>query len=146
MVLFEDSAAVIALFGVALTHATGNGVYDGLASVAIGLILGATAIWLALETKGLLIGERASPEVVKGIRRLAERLSIVEHVNEVLTLHMGPQFVLVTLSLDFDDHATLEQLEKEIENLDKRIRESYPEVKKIFVEAESMFAAPARAR
>jgi cation diffusion facilitator family transporter len=142
VVLFEDSAALLgllaALAGVGLTQLTGNGLYDGLASVAIGVILGCTAIWLAHETKGLLIGERARPEAVDGIRQMAESMDIVVRVNEVLTLHMGPDYVLVTLSLEFADELTIEPLERSIEILDRRIKEAFPEVKKVFVEAESM--------
>ena len=150
VVLFEDSAAllglVIAMVGIGLSQLTGNMLYDGLASVAIGVVLGGTAVWLAYETQGLLIGERASPEVVEGIRELAGSLRVVERVNEVLTLHMGPEYVLVTLSLEFNDAVTLEQLEAEIDNLDQRIRTSYPDVKKVFVEAESIFKAPANTK
>jgi len=142
VVLFEDSAALLgllaALAGVGLTQWTGNGLYDGLASVIIGAILGCTAIWLAYETKGLLIGERARPEVVDGIRQMAESMETVERVNEVLTLHMGPNYVLVTVSLEFADELTIEPLERSIERLDRRVKEAFPEVKKVFVEAESM--------
>lgn len=142
VVLFEDSAAllglVVALLGIGATQLTGNGVYDGAASIAIGAVLGAAAIWLAFETKGLLIGERARPEVVEGIRAFAADLGIVERVNEVLTLHMGPDYVLVTLSLEFRNTVSLGQLEDAIERLDRRIKQAFPEVKKVFVEAESM--------
>jgi len=142
VVLFEDSAALLGLVaafaGVGLTQLTGNGLYDGLASVTIGVILGCTAIWLAYETKGLLIGERARPEVVDGIRQMAESMDIVVRVNEVLTLHMGPDYVLVTVSLEFADSLTIETLERSIESLDRRVKEAFPEVKKVFVEAESM--------
>ena len=142
VVLFEDSAAliglVVALLGVGLTQYTGNGIYDGMASVIIGAILGGAAIWLAHETKGLLIGEGARPEVVAGIKRIAASLDIVVRVNEVLTMHMGPDYVLVTLSLEFEDAVAIEQLERAIEGLDRRIREQYQDVKKVFVEAESL--------
>jgi cation diffusion facilitator family transporter len=142
VVLFEDSAAliglVVAMVGIAMTQLTGNGLYDGMASVAIGAILGGAAIWLAHETKGLLIGEGARPEVVAGIKRIAASLDIVVRVNEVLTMHMGPEYVLVTLSLEFEDAVAIEQLERAIEGLDRRIREEFPDVKKIFVEAESL--------
>jgi divalent metal cation (Fe/Co/Zn/Cd) transporter len=59
-------------------------------------------------------------------------------VNEVLTMHMGPDYVLVTLSLEFEDAVAIEQLERAIEGLDQRIREEFPDVKKVFVEAESL--------
>ncbi len=141
MVLFEDSAAtlglVIAFLGVWLGHRTGNMAYDGWASIVIGLILGLTAVWLAVETKGLLIGESALPEVVQGIRALAGTYPEIEHVNEVLTLHMGPEDVLVNLSVDFQDAITAERVEKVICKLDEAIKERYPFVKRVFVEAEA---------
>lgn len=121
-----------------MTQLTGNGLYDGMASVVIGTILGGAALWLAYETKGLLIGEGARPEVVAGIKRIAASLDIVVRVNEVLTMHMGPEYVLVTLSLEFEDTVAIEQLEYAIEGLDRRIREEFPDVKKVFVEAESL--------
>ncbi|MCZ6887303.1 MAG: cation diffusion facilitator family transporter [Gammaproteobacteria bacterium] len=143
VVLFEDSAAmlglVIAMGGIALTQFTGNPIYDGMASVGIGVVLGATAIWLAIETKSLLIGERARPEVIAGIREMASQLDGVEAVNEVLTMHVGPEYVLVNISVDFENSLSIGGLETAIEGLDRRIRERYPEVKKMFVEAESMF-------
>ncbi len=141
VVLFEDSAAmvglVIAFIGVWLTQKTGVLYFDGAASICIGLILGATAIWLAYETKGLLIGESANPEVVTRIRELAESAPEIQHVNEVLTMHMGPQFILVNLSVEFVDSATADQIEAVIAKLDRGLKESLPRVKRVFVEAEA---------
>ncbi len=141
MVLFEDSAATLGLLfaflGVFLGQVTGNPCYDGIASIAIGLILGGTALWLAVETKGLLIGESALPEVVREIRELARRFPEIEHVNEVLTLHMGPEFILVNLSVDFKNSITADRVEQVIQNLDQTIRRRLPLVKRVFVEAES---------
>ncbi len=141
MVLFEDSAAtlglVIAFFGVWLGHRTGNMAYDGWASILIGGLLGATAFWLAVETKSLLIGESALPEVVRGIRALAAGFPEIEHVNEVLTLHMGPEYILVNLSVDFVDSIPAGRVEEVIQELDRLIKERYPLVKRVFVEAEA---------
>jgi len=142
VVLFEDSAAMlgllIALAGVGLSQATGNPLYDGAASIGIGGVLAVTAAWLAAETKGLLIGERARPDVVEDIRRICRDLDKVERVNEVLTMHMGPEYVLATLSLEFADALTITELERTIEDLNQRIRAAHPEVKKVFIEAESV--------
>ena len=141
VVLFEDSAAMagilVAFLGIFLGDLLGIAWLDGAASVVIGLILAVTAWLLAVETKGLLIGESAEPEVVSGIRTLAKELPAVEHINEVLTLHMGPEFILVNLSLDFHDTAAGEQIERAIADLDSSIRNQFPRVKKVFVEAES---------
>lgn len=140
VVLFEDSAAMlgflVAFAGVALSQFTGNPLFDGLASVVIGLILVGTAIWLAYETKGLLIGESANRAVVRDIRSLVAAQTTVEHVNEVLTMHMGPDFILVNLSVDFEDRASADKVESVIGEMDKSIKQQFPAVKRIFIEAE----------
>ncbi len=141
MVLFEDSAAMlgllIAFFGVFFGQISGNPYYDGIASILIGMILGGTAIWLAYETKGLLIGESANQEIIAGIRQCAGAHHIVEHVNETLTMHMGPDFVLVNLSIDFSDSAGVGDIEKAISEIDRQIKQCFPVIKRIFIEAES---------
>lgn len=145
VVLFEDSAAalglIIAFVGVLLSQITGNVIFDGIASVCIGLILAGTAIWLAYETKGLLIGERANLRVIDGIRRIVTSHPEVKHVNEILTMHMGPDFILLNLSVDFTDTATAIEIEAATAEMDHQIKQAYAEVKRIFIEAE-----PSRAR
>jgi len=141
VVLFEDSAAmlglVVAMVGIFLAQLTGLAWFDGLASVIIGLILGGTAWWLAYETKGLLIGESANVKVIQGIRSLTDEIPHIDHINEVLTMHMGPNFILVNISANFDDHINAGEIEKAIAQLDTKIKEKFPEVKRIFVEAEA---------
>jgi len=141
VVLFEDSAAMlgllVALAGIALGQITGNTRYDGLASIVIGLILGGTATWLAYETKGLLVGESALPEVVRDIRHIAGQCPEIEHVNEVLTLHMGPEFILVNLSVDFKNSISAAHVERTIQRLDRRIKQAHPLVRRVFVEGEA---------
>ena len=141
VILFEDSAAliglVVAFLGIFLGQITGIVYFDGAASIVIGLILAGTATWLAYETKGLLIGESANESKIKGIRELASSYEVVEHVNEVLTLHMGPEYILVNISLDFNNSATADKVEKTIEQLDNDIKRNYPLVKRVFVEAEA---------
>ena len=141
MVLFEDSAAMlglmIAFIGILLGQITGNLLYDGIASILIGCILAGTAIWLAYETKGLLIGESAKPEIVEAIHEQTKTHGIVDKVNEILTMHMGPDFILVNLSLDFSDTATAGNVEKTISDIDKQLKKQFPEIKRIFIEAEA---------
>lgn len=141
MVVFEDSAAIlgllVALAGVFLAEHTGLYWIDGAASVVIGLILAATAAWLAYETKGLLIGEAANRSVVRGVREIAANAPEVERVNEILTMHMGPNYILVNLSVKFVARTPASQLEAVIASLDQRLKEAYPQIQKIFVEAES---------
>lgn len=147
VVLFEDSAAmlglVVALVGILLVQLTGDARYDGLASIVIGLILGGTAAWLAYETKGLLVGESALPEVVRNIRRMAGQCPEIEVVNEVLTLHMGPEFILVNLSVDLRNSISAEDAERAIQRLDTRIKQAHPRVKRVFIEGEARRARPA---
>jgi len=141
VVLFEDSAAMLgivaAFLGVFLTDFTGILIFDGIASIIIGLILGGTAIWLAYETKGLLIGESANEMVIKGIREIILQYDGIDNLNEVLTMHMGPDYVLVNVSIDFRNNIPAGDLENIIADMDTQIKEKFPTVKRIFVEAES---------
>jgi cation diffusion facilitator family transporter len=141
VVLFEDSAAMLgiiaAFIGILLSQVTKNYVYDGIASVVIGLILAGTAVWLAYEIKGLLIGESARPEVVKNVREIAKSYPKIKHVNEVLTLHMGPEFILLNLSVDFADTVSVGDIEETIARMDRHIKQTYPKIKRVFVEAEA---------
>ena len=139
VVLFEDSAAmagiIVAFVGIWLSQMTGMYWIDGAASVVIGCILAGTAWLLAVETKDLLIGESAAPATVTSIRKLAGQVPGVEKVNEVLTLHMGPEYILVNVSLDFADDIQAEHIEDEVARLAKAIKTEWPLVKKVFVEA-----------
>ncbi|MED6334265.1 MAG: cation diffusion facilitator family transporter [Planctomycetota bacterium] len=141
VVLFEDSAAmlglVVAFAGIALSHATGLAWIDGAAAVVIGLILAATAAWLAFETKSLLIGEAAGKEVRAEIRRIATGRPGVLRLNEVLTMHMGPDFVLVNLSVEFRDGESTETIEEAVATIDAQIKAALPEVQRVFIEAET---------
>jgi cation diffusion facilitator family transporter len=141
VVLFEDSAAmlgiVVAFLGVLLVDLTGILIFDGIASIIIGLILGGTAVWLAYETKGLLIGESANKMVIEGIREIILQYDGIDNINELLTMHMGPDFILVNVSIDFRDDIPASDLEKMIAGMDTQIKGRFPTVKRIFVEAES---------
>jgi cation diffusion facilitator family transporter len=143
-VLFEDSAAiaglVVAFIGIALYQITGNPVFDAAASIIIGLILGVTAMWLAFETKGLLIGESANREVVAEIRRLAERYPEVERVNEVLTMHMGPEYILANISLDIACDVPRTRAHAIMDELDARIKAADRRVKRVFIESQNTCA------
>ena len=141
MVLFEDTAAVlglvVAFIGIWLGQVTGIPYFDGIATIIIGCILGAIAMWLAHETKGLLIGESANQEVVHSIREMAKQLPEVVHVNEVLTMHMGPEFILVNLSVEFRVGVSSDDVERCVATLDRDIKFRHPLVKRVFVEAEA---------
>ncbi len=140
-VLFEDTAAmlglIVAFVGIGLGQVLEMPVLDGVASVGIGVILAITAALLAFETKGLLIGEAASGTVVRGIRRVAGEQKGISRVNELLTMHLGPRDVLLTLSLDFADNLSSADVEKSISVLEARIKQRFPEITRIFIEAQS---------
>ena len=141
VVLFEDSAAMLGLFvaaiGLTLGEVMGMPIFDGLASIGIGLILGATAIMLAIRTKSLLIGESAEPGIVADVRQRASAFEAVEAVNDILTLHMGPHYVLLTISLDFRDELPAGDVEKAIDRLTRDIRAAHEDIKRVFIEAEA---------
>ena len=141
VVLFEDTAAmlglIVAFIGIALAQWTGILIFDGIASIFIGLILAFTAAWLAYETKGLLIGESADPVIVAGIREIAAERKAITAVNEALTMHMGPEYILVNISVDFEGENKSSSVEKEIAELTEKIKTKYPLVKRVFVEAEN---------
>lgn len=141
VVLFEDGAAMlgllVAFIGIFLAQTTGIAEFDGAASVIIGLILAFTALWMARETKGLLIGESARPEIVDAIEEMVNQINPIERTNEILTMHMGPDYILVNISADFNKTASSEEVEHSIALLDQQVKKRFPTVKRIFVEAES---------
>jgi divalent metal cation (Fe/Co/Zn/Cd) transporter len=104
--------------------------------MVIGLILAVTAMWLAYETKSLLIGESADPDTAEEIRKVAASHPLVKAVSEVATLHMGPDFIVVTLSVDFIDHIDVAKVEAGVTDLAQRIKAIDPSLRRVFVEVE----------
>lgn len=141
-VLFEDTAAMLGLIfafiGVACSQYFGNVIFDALASIGIGLILAVTAALLAYESKGLLIGEAAGASVIRNIRGIINRNNEVLSINELLTMHMGPRDILLTLSLDFVDGISAIRVEEVISALEQEIKTGNPEVTRVFIEAQSI--------
>jgi len=144
-VLFEDSAAllglVVAFVGIFLGHQFHNPAFDGIASIVIGVILAVVAIVLAYESKGLLIGESADIETVNNIRRLAADEPAVERVMRTLTMHLGPDEVLLNLEIHFYIQLSSEEVALAVSRLEETIRTHHPEVKHIFIEAKSLAAS-----
>ncbi len=141
VVLLEDSAAMIGLFlafvGIGLTMWTGNAIWDGIASLAIGALLGAVAWLLAVETKALLIGEAASRSDRASMRLRILAVPQVESVGRLLTMHMGPDEILVNIDVDLVDGLMDDDVERAIDRVEAAIREVLPEANNIFVELES---------
>ena len=142
VVLFEDTAAMLGLIaafvGIALSTHFNNSLFDAGASIAIGIILATTAIFLALECKGLLIGEGASKAVVSGIEAIVEAHPGILAVNELLTMHLGPEDILLNISIDFSDDLSSGGVEQAISDLEQQIKESFPAIKRLFIEAQSV--------
>ncbi len=142
IVLFEDSAALVGLViagaGIFLSHTTNDGRWDGVASILIGVVLGVVAILLARESMGLLIGERASPELVAAIRAAIDARPEVVRVGEVITVHLGPQSVFVATSVDFVDSVSAGAVEVLIADVEKRLRNDWPEIGSVYIKPRSM--------
>ena len=111
-------------------------VLDGVASLIIGIILAGTAMFLAWECQSLLTGEGVSADVQASIRDIAAAEHAVARPNEILTMHFGPEDVLVALSLEFQDGGTAAQVEDTVTRIERRIKAVHPEVKRVFVEAQ----------
>ncbi len=137
VILLENSGAlaglVIAAIGLALSLLTGNPVWDGMASVAIGLVLGVLAVLLLYEAKGLLIGEAADPALVAKIRDCAAARAGIEAVHDVLTVHSSPTMVTVIISADFTDTLTAKEVEQIVAEIEREIAVSFPIVARVYV-------------
>jgi cation diffusion facilitator family transporter len=142
VVLAEDSAAlagiVVAFLGVLLGHRLQNPYLDGAASIIIGLILTAVAGFLAYESRDLLVGESADAEVVQSIRTLAEADPAVVGVARPLTMHFGPDQVLLNLDIEFRPHLSASEVTAAVDRLEAKIRSEWPSIRRIFIEAESL--------
>jgi len=140
-VLFEDTAAMLgliaALIGIACADFLDIAWADGAASVTIGVILAGTAAVLAYETKGLLIGEAASRELTQGVRGIVGRAKDVRHINELRSMHMAPNDILLALSLDFHDKLSAGRVEQTIFKLEKDIKGRFPDVRRLYIEVQS---------
>ncbi|HEX6621653.1 MAG TPA: cation diffusion facilitator family transporter [Solirubrobacteraceae bacterium] len=138
-VLFEDSAAVIgvvvAFAGVALHQATGNQLYDGLASVVIAVLLATVAVALGRDTKALLIGEAASPEEREAIQEIIEAHPAVDRLLELLTMALAPDRLLVAARIDLADGLSADEIERASSELDRELHERIGTVWQVFLDA-----------
>jgi cation diffusion facilitator family transporter len=138
VVLLEDFAAllglVFALIGVGLTLVTGNGTWDGVGTVAIGLLLVTVAVLLGIETKSLLLGEGANPDAVARIRAALEDDDLVERVIHMRTMHLGPEELLVAAKIALAPGLPLEGVATAIDAAEARVRERVPVARLIYLE------------
>lgn len=140
-VLFEDSAALvglmIALTGIICAQHFAMPMLDGVASLGIACVLGVTGIALARRTKELLLGERTWPELEKSIVDVAARQPGIANANGVLTSHVGPDQVVVALSVEFEDNLTAPQIEQCVNSLEREVKSRYPQVSSLFVKPQT---------
>jgi cation diffusion facilitator family transporter len=137
-VLLEDTAAllglVVALVGVYLANASGNSFYDAGASIVIGVILAGVAMFLVYESRSLLVGEAAGSEVLDSISKIVQSDPLVAKASDPLTLHLGPDSVIVNLNLQFKDGLSATEIQHAAQRMDERIQQAHPEVTHVFLE------------
>ncbi|MEV4059306.1 cation diffusion facilitator family transporter [Nonomuraea dietziae] len=138
VVLLEDLGALLglifALFGVTMAVVTGDGLWDGIGTLMIGVLLAVIAIVLAIETKSLLLGEGASPDVETQIRSALEGSPEVSRVIHMRTLHLGPEELLVAAKIAVDHDDTAADVARGIDEAEQRIRAAVPIARVIYLE------------
>ena len=141
-VVFEDSAALVGLtfafLGVFFGHLLGSPYLDATASVLIGVLLASVALWLAAESKGLLIGEGADDETVANITRIVAADPCVMRVGPILSVYNGPADLLLNLEVEFEPGLEAEEIRAAIDRIEPAIMERYPQVRRIFIEVGSL--------
>lgn len=142
VLFFEDSAAlaglVIAFLGVFLGHLWSSPMADGIASILIGLLLAGVATLLVRESKGLLLGESVEPDVLEDIRAIVGSDPAVARAKYPLTMHLGPEEVLMNLELDFRPGLPPGKITESVNRLEQEIRRKHPEIQRIFIEARAL--------
>jgi cation diffusion facilitator family transporter len=137
-VLFEDTAALVGILlagaGVTLHSQTHQGYWDGLASVAVGVLLIGVAYALGRENKSLLLGQSLDEADREAIRREIEDSDGIDTVVELMTMRLSPDEVLVAARVDVDDEATGGALERYADEVDRRVRSRYPDVRHVFLD------------
>lgn len=140
-VLFEDTAALlgllVAFIGISAAQFLDMPELDGVASIGIAIILGATAIFLARESKGLLMGEAALPEVEQQILDIAGKDPAVQKANGVLTVHMGPKQIVAGLSVEFEDHVLAPEIEACVQRIEAALKKVNPDIVTLFVKPQT---------
>ena len=141
-IIFEDTAAllglIVAALGVYAGHALNNPYLDGVASLLIGVILALTAVFLAYESKGLLIGEGADPDVLRRIRALVQADAAILNAKQPLSMHFGPNDVFLALDVNFHPGLSAAEVEEAVDRIEKNIRQQHPDIQRIFIEAHAV--------
>jgi cation diffusion facilitator family transporter len=142
VVLFENAAALagilVAAAGVFLSHQFNAPVIDGIASILIGIILAGVSLFLAWESRALLIGESADLEKVEAIQKMVQEDEVVTIAGRPLTMHFGPDQILLNISVNFNPDISFPELTQAIQRIESKIQTKFPDVKQIFLEAATL--------
>jgi cation diffusion facilitator family transporter len=143
-VVFEDTAAlagiIIAFLGIWLGEHFHNPAFDGAASIAIGALLMGVSVLLARESKGLLIGEAVDATTLRDVWALARQDPAVESVSRPLTMHLGPDDVLLAMEIQFRGKLPAPEVAAAVDRIEQAISSKYPQIRHVFVEAKSLIA------
>jgi len=142
-VIIENGAAVIglliAMIGISLTYYFNNPVFDAWASIFIGILLIVVAIFMAVETKHLLIGESAVEADIRQIEDVFKQYSnTLEGYGNIKTMHLGPDEILLGANINFKDNLTVKEIEPVIEEIKRKIVQNNPKIKHIFIETDTI--------
>ncbi|MGJ4995280.1 cation diffusion facilitator family transporter [Bradyrhizobium sp. HKCCYLS3077] len=141
MVVFEDSAALIGIVIAAAATAAAvtfdEPAWDGIGSILIGLVLAGTSIVLARESKSLLIGEPADPELASSVLEIARTSAGVRAANGLLTVQLSPQQVVVALSIEFADELRADDIERAVVAIETELRARHPVIATLFVKPQT---------
>jgi cation diffusion facilitator family transporter len=136
--LFEDSAAVVGLIlaaaGIGLRQLTGSAVWDGAASIAIGAVLVVVAVRLGMDNRDLLIGRAAGKHDLAAIREVIENTDGVDDLHELLTMHLGPDKLIVAARVSLANDLSSDDAEDLADQIERRLRERVPEVSQVFID------------
>jgi cation diffusion facilitator family transporter len=137
-VILEDigdvAGQVIALIAIFLSVKLHNPLYDGLGSIAVGLVILALSFVLATESRKLLVGETAPSKHVQRMKQLLEEDQSVERVGDLLTMQLGPDDILLNVEIEFRRQSCIDDLEQTIDRLERRIQQEFPQVHHLFLE------------
>lgn len=143
IVLLEDTGALVglavALVAVVASWVLGSSVADAVGSLLIGVLLCGIGLTLAYETHSLIIGEGATPEMERQAYEIASNTSGVERVTQLLTMHLGPDTIILALKVHFRRDLSVSDLERVTNDIEARIVAEMPAMKKIFIEADSHY-------
>lgn len=144
VIMLEDSAALIgitvAAVFIGLSLLTGNPVWDGVGSIIIGTVLVAVAALLAIECKGLLVGESADPDLDRALREFVSAQAGVIRINELLTIQQAPDQIIAVVSIEFEDRLDVTDIEQLAGRIEAQARAEHPAIRRVFIRPQSRAA------